>query len=279
MRAVAVFALVAAACGLSVTGTDPAVVTGSDAGASSSSSTSSSSSSGNADSGIDAGPPISCADVANDPDLRHCLDFDEGMKDKFGFDDLDFDGPLKPSLSLEPSPLGTRANSSFAVNFFGDMSSTGKRALAARLTWPDFGGGKYTHVTFDVDVSVDQLDDYAVVAGMAFAGESCSEFAGLAVNKNRELIHWEYPGTSSKVLGKYELKKTFHVHMEASPGGPAEKPLTIAIDGGTADAFQTALPFPACNYGAAFVGNYFASQGANDSMHARFDQFVMRGTQ
>jgi hypothetical protein len=276
MRVVVVLAFVAAACGLSVTGQDPAAATPSDDGgsSSSSSSTSSTSSSGAIEAGVDAGPPISCADVANDPTLRHCLDFDEGVQDNYGFETLGFDGPLKPSLSLEDSPLGERGRKAFALNFFGTASTGQKRDLAALLGFPDFGTGRYAHVSLDVDVTVDKLDDYAAIAGLHFAGSSCNQYGGVAVNKTKQLLHWEYPGGGAAGVGTYELGKSFHVHVEANSGGTG---FSVSINGGTPDTYATALPYPACNVGAAFVGNFFGSQGANDSFHFRFDQFVMRG--
>jgi hypothetical protein len=278
MRVVVLLAFaLAAACGLSVTGQEPAAVTPTDGGSTSSSSgTSTSSSSGSSEAGVEAGPPISCADVLNDPTLRHCLDFDEGVQDNYGFDTLGFDGPLKPSLSLEDSPLGERGKKAFALNFFGTASTGQKRDLAALLAFPEFGTGRYTQVSLDVDVTVDRLDDYAAIAGLHFAGSSCNQYGGVAVNKSRQLIHWEYPGPGTSVLGTYELGKPFHVHVEAAPGGAGGQPFSVSIDGGTPDPYSTALPYPGCNTGAGFVGNFFASEGANDSFHFRFDQLVMR---
>jgi hypothetical protein len=268
----------AAACGLSVTGQEPAAVMPSDAGSASSSSTSSTSSSGSSEAGVDGGAPISCADVSADPTVRHCLDFDEGVQENYGFETLGFDGPLKPALSLEDSPLGERGSKAFALNFFGTASTSQKRDLSALLGFPDFGTGRYTHVSLDVDVTVDRLDDYAAIAGLHFAGSSCNQYGGLAVNKLRQLIHWEYPGSGATVLGTYELGKSFHVRVEATPGGTGGQPFSVSINGGAPDTYMAVLSYPSCNVGAAFVGNFFASQGANDSFHFRFDQFVMRGT-
>ena len=282
MRVVVVLVLLAgaaAACGLSVTGQDPAAATPSDGGpGSSSSSTTSTSSSGTSGgTNVDAGPPVSCADVAGDPTVKKCLDFGEGTRDGgFGFDDLNYsDSTLKPSLSLEPSPLGPAANQSFALNFFGTASTAQKRDLLATLNYPE-AANQYSHVSLDVDVEVDRLDNFSWLAALHFAGDGCNVFGGVAVRKSGEIIHLETPGDGQKTVGTYEVGKPFHIRLDAHPGSDDKQPFTVTINGGAPDAFATALPSK-CNYGAGIVGNFFASVSANETFHFRFDQLVIRG--
>lgn len=283
MRSAVVLAFVCAACGLSVTGQEPANGSSDDAGtsptsggASSSSGASSASSSGG---DVDA-LPVSCASLHDNPTVVRCLDFDDAPTDAnhYGFDKLNpNDSPLSPTLSLEDSPLGAEAKKAFAMDF-DPRDSAQKRELAATVAFPDFGARKYTHVSLDVDVAIDELVGSSVIAGLHFTGNGCNEFTGLYVNTSRELTHWLFTTKEKVPIGKYRLRAPFHVHLEADLGADGPKPLSLSIDGGTPHEFQVALPYPNCNVGEAWVGNYSASTGANESFHFRFDQVVLRGT-
>jgi hypothetical protein len=266
MRAYPVaIALLAAACGLSVTGTAPES-TPPDAGTSSSSSSSSSSSGVPVDSGVDAGP--SCAAIVPPP--THCWDFDTAPSNqgtKYGFASMIVKAS-SPTVALADSPV---PGGKKALSIKVDDTNGGDHGVDGEL---DLGFPGKTHFIIEADVVIDaMMMQFADLIGVSIEGGSCGYPLALSTSGSALKLTAESEIAALDVP-EFAVGVPFHLKLDFTLPPNAMSTELWSINGKLKET-RTRKISASCTNVYLKVGDFYTSQFMKEKIAIRYDQIFV----